>query len=118
MGNFLSPADRSLMRQALSDAFVDNDVDYANIAKRVRSFEPEVLEQIFFSEVAPVCHSNLETPVPPIWTAFDGQWLDMEIDKMLKGREQSYVLRQKDRLFVTYLKWRYSDLWQLITRGG
>ncbi|MDX1365934.1 hypothetical protein [Pseudomonas sp.] len=118
MGNFLSPADRSLMRQALSDAFVDNDVDYANIAKRVSSFEPEVLEQIFFSEVAPVCHSNLETPVPPIWTAFDGQWLDMEIDKMLKGREQSYVLRQKDRLFVTYLKWRYSDLWQLITRGG
>ncbi|WP_079202646.1 hypothetical protein [Pseudomonas sp. CC6-YY-74] len=106
------------MRQALSDAFVDNDIDYADIAKRVSGFESEVLEQIFFSEVAHVCHSNLETPVPSVWTAFDGQWLDMEIDKMLKEREQSDALRQKDRLLVTYLKWRYSDLWQSIKRGG
>lgn len=118
MGHLLSQMDRSLIRQALSDAFIDNEVDYADIAKQVSDFEDEVVEQIFFSEVAFVCHSNLETPIPPIWTAFDREWLDIEIDKALKAREKSYIKRRIDQLLIVFLRWRYSDIWQSIKKGA
>ncbi|MDF5810320.1 hypothetical protein P4123_31015 [Pseudomonas aeruginosa] len=30
-----------------------------------------MLERLFFEEVAPVCHGNLLSPAPAVWTAFD-----------------------------------------------
>jgi hypothetical protein len=114
LADILSKAERSSIRYALSDAFVDSEVDYADIAKRVSIFDYKAVEHIFFSEVVPVCHSNLETPVPPIWTCFDREWLDQEIEKLLKVRTQSYFQRFKQDLLITSLKWKYADMWNAI----
>ncbi len=114
MGNILSKTERSSIRHALSDAFVDNEVDYGDIGERVRAFDPETVENIFFFEVAPVCHSNLETPAPPIWTGFDSEWLDQEIEKRLESRNQSYFQRFKQSLLITSLKWKYANTWNAI----
>jgi hypothetical protein len=118
LGNILSQADRSVVRHALSDAFVDTEVDYSDIRKRVSSFDPKTVEDIFFSEVAPVCHSNLETPVPPIWTGFDSEWLDQEIEKLLESRRRGYFQRLKQKLLITTLKWKYAGTWNAIQNAG
>lgn len=114
MADILSKAERSSIRHALSDAFVDNEVDYTDIAKRVKDFDYNTVEQIFFHEVAPVCHSNLETPVPPIWTGFDKEWLDQEIEKLQKASAQGYFKRLKQDILIATLKWKYTTTWKAI----
>ena len=118
MANILSEAERSSIRHALSDAFVDNEVDYADIAKRVNFFDSNTVEQIFFDEVAPICHSNLETPAPPIWTGFDKEWLDQEIEKFLKARSRGYFQKLKQNLLITSLRWKYATTWNAIKNSG
>lgn len=49
--------------EALSDIFVDNEVDYENIASIVKHFSLEHVEKIFFEWVAPVCYTNRMAPI-------------------------------------------------------
>lgn len=114
MNDAPSKADRMRVRQALSDVFVDNEVDYPSIAKAIKSYEASSIEHIFFNEVAPVCYSNLLSPVPPIWTAFDVSWLENEIEKMLDARGSSALLRLKDRVLVAYLRWCLDGEWRTL----
>jgi hypothetical protein len=101
---------------ALSDAFVDNDVDYADIARRVRGTAPEVLERLFFHEVAPVCHANLAMPAPPVWTGFDRNWLMERLERRRRARQTSAWCRLKERLLVAWLRRRYAKEWKAIRR--
>lgn len=117
MGNFLSQSERETVRVALSDAFVDNDVDYKAIAKAVSQFNWIDVEEIFFSEVAPVCDSNLSTPAPQIWTAFEPVSLNMAIEKMLAARRDSFWTRQKDKVLVQRLRHKYADIWKSILQN-
>lgn len=112
MGHILTPAERASIQIALAEAFVDSNVDYASIAERIRGYDPKVVEDILYSEVAPVCFSNLETPVPPVWTGFQDEWLLEEIAKELKAREASLLRRCFDRLKVTWLRYSYSYIWK------
>ncbi len=114
MDNALSKADRMKIRQALSDVFVDNEVDYPSIAKAIKPYEASCIEHIFFNEVAPVCYSNLQSPVPPVWTAFDASWLESEIEKMLDARDSSALHRLRDRMLVAYLHWRLGGEWRTL----
>lgn len=114
MNDAPSKADRMRIRQALSDVFVDNEVDYPSIAKAIKSYEASCIEHIFFNEVAPVCYSNLLSPVPPIWAAFDASWLESEIEKMLDARDSSVLRRLKDRVLVAYLRWRLDGEWRTL----
>lgn len=114
MNDAPSKADRMRIRQALSDVFVDNEVDYPSIAKTIKPYEASCIEHIFFNEVAPVCYSNLLSPVPPIWTAFDASWLESEIEKMLDARDSSVLRRLKDRVLVAYLRWRLDGEWRTL----
>lgn len=75
MGEALTRDERIRLWSALSDAFVDNEVDYPAIARQLAGFDPAVVRAAFFEEVAPVCHKNLRAPIPPIWTAFGDTWL-------------------------------------------
>jgi hypothetical protein len=114
MGDFLAREDRVKIWSALSDIFVDNEVDYKSIAKVLKPYKKSSVEEIFFTEVAPLCYSNMQTPVPPIWTAFDTAWLESEIDKMLKAREDKVITRLKDKLFIAYLRWRLAGEWKKV----
>ena len=112
MADFLAREDRVKIWSALSDIFVDNEVDYKSIATALKPYKKSSVEEIFFTEVAPLCYSNMQTPVPPIWTAFDTAWLESEIDKMLKAREVSATRRLKDKMFIAYLRWRLAGEWK------
>ncbi|CAI3931749.1 unnamed protein product [Commensalibacter communis] len=61
--------------EALSEIFVDNEVSYYSIAYVAKHFPIEYVETVYFEWVAPICYSNLQTPVPPIWTGFDRESL-------------------------------------------
>jgi hypothetical protein len=112
LGHILTPAERANIQIALAEAFVDSVVDYASIAERIWGYDPKVVEDILYSEVAPVCFSNLETPVPPGWTGFQDEWLLDEIAKELKARESSWLRRSFDRLKVTWLRYSYGYIWK------
>ena len=110
----MSQAERKAVRAALSDAFVDNEVDYPDIARRVSRYERRAVEGIFFSEVAPICYANLNSPVPSVWTGFNHSWLNSEIEHMLKKREASFWRRQRDNLLIGYLRLKHADTWRSI----
>jgi len=112
LGHILTPAERANIQIALAETFVDTVVDYASIAERIRDYDPKVVEDILYSEVAPVCFSNLETPVPPIWTGFEDEWLLHEIAKELRARERSWLRRSFDRLKVAWLRYSYGYIWK------
>ncbi|WP_446750945.1 DUF7079 family protein [Stutzerimonas nitrititolerans] len=101
---------------ALSDAFVDNEVDYPAIARQLAGFERAAVKAAVFEEVAPVCYSNLQAPIPPIWTAFDGTWLAEAIEGNEQVRQASTFRRIRDRIFVIYLRYRLREEWHRIER--
>lgn len=117
MGHILTPAERASIQIALAEAFVDSDVDYASIAERIRGYDLKVVEDILYSEVAPVCFSNLETPVPPVWTGFQDEWLLTEIAKEISARETSWLRRSFDLLKVTWLRYSYGYIWKEIMKS-
>ncbi|ROM91083.1 hypothetical protein [Pseudomonas brassicacearum] len=116
MGHILTSAERASIQIALAEAFVDSAVDYAYIAERIRGYDLKVVKDILYSEVAPVCFSNLETPVPPIWTGFKDEWLLSEIEKELQARENSWLRRVFDKLKVAWLRYSYGYIWREIIK--
>src|SRR5471030_2762468 len=71
---------------------------------------------ILYSEVAPVCFWNLETPVPPVWTGFEDDSLLSEIDQALNARAASRVSRAVDKLKVAWLRYSYGYIWKEILK--
>ncbi|WDR34401.1 hypothetical protein NN484_18055 [Pseudomonas serboccidentalis] len=102
---------RADIRWALSDAFVDNEVDYAAIARQTEEFDRDEIKRILFEEVAPVCHSNLESTLPTIWLCFNRAELEDNIEKMLGAKKNSWFKRKANTLLVTWLKSRYKYIW-------
>lgn len=117
MGSILTPEDKTKIQIALAEAFVDNEVDYAYIAERIKSYDLKIVEDILYLEVAPVCFGNLETPVPPIWTGFKDEWLLDEIEKELKAREKNRVRRAFDKLKILWLRYSYRHIWKEILKN-
>lgn len=112
----ISQQDRTNIWWALSDAFVDNEIDYAAIAKQVEHLEPEEVKSILYSEVAPVCHSNLGSVTPNIWFCFNRNELENDINSMLEARKKSHLRRQRDKLLTQWLSYRYKYIWQEIAK--
>ncbi len=116
MGSILTRDERIRLWSALSDAFVDNKVDYPAIARQLAGFDRAAIKAAFFEEVAPVCYSNLQAPIPPIWTAFDSAWLVETIDGNQQARRSSMFRRMRDRALVAYLRNRLREEWHRIER--
>ena len=96
---------------ALSELFVDREVDYPAIARALDGYPLPVLERVLFEEVAPACHANLLAPVPPIWTGFDPQWLAEEVERRRVARSASLIRRLRHRLLAAWLRWRFRREW-------
>ena len=107
---------RSDVYWALSDAFVDNEVDYEFIARQTEDYDPKEIKRILYEEVAPVCPTNLETVIPMIWSAFNLEQLKADIAETLKARERSRFRRQLDKLLIRWLEFRYKYIWKEISR--
>jgi len=116
MENSISREKLADLRWALSDAFVDSEVDYASIARQVSGFDAEVVKNILYTEVAPVCYSNLQSILPVIWSCFNKAELGCDIEKMLQARKHSFLRRQLDMLLIKWLRYRYKYIWLEIAK--
>lgn len=96
---------------ALSDVFVDTEVDYGYIARQVAGFDPATVQAAFYEDVAPACYSNMLAPIPPIWTGFDSAWLSETIEQAQATRRSSTLRRLRDRLFIAYLRRALKTEW-------
>ncbi|WP_122668790.1 DUF7079 family protein [Pseudomonas viridiflava] len=114
MGYFLSKPELRAVRAALSEAFNDLPTDYDYIAHEVKGVDVDTLYKIFFSEVAPVCFTNIAAPVPSVWTGFDPDSLSEVIEARLVARERNWVRRLCDRLLVRWLRYNYHCVWREI----
>ncbi|AZD98382.1 hypothetical protein M5C90_17915 [Pseudomonas chlororaphis subsp. piscium] len=116
MGRAMTDEERSYVYWALSDAFVDTEVDYEAIARQTEAYDPEEIKRILYHEVAPVCHTNLETVIPMIWSAFNLENLEKDIKRTLKARNESYFRQKKDKLLIRWLEFRYKYIWLEIAK--
>jgi hypothetical protein len=108
-GTVLTHDERVRLWSALSDAFVDNEIVYPAIARQLAGYDRAAVKKVFFEEVAPACHSNLQAPSPPIWTAFDSTWLADTIDSNLRARRASRLRRMRDQVLFAYLRSRLRE---------
>ncbi|MBP5943568.1 DUF7079 family protein [Pseudomonas sp. P9(2020)] len=111
----MTAKDRYDIYWALSDAFVDNEVDYKSIARQTEDYDPLEIKRMLYEEVAPVCHTNLETVIPTIWSAFNRGQLNSDIAQMLEARASSRFRRQIDKLLIRWLEFRYKYIWREIS---
>lgn len=98
---------------ALSDLFIDNQIDYNRIAHVAKLFPIDYVEYVLFNYVAPVCYYNTVTPVPPVCYFFDRDELINKIDN-IKKNENSPVNKIKMPLFSLYLKFKFKHEWAVL----
>ena len=84
--------DQHQLWSALSDLFVDTDVDYKKIAGVVKKYSVEEVEFALFERVAPVCISNMLAPVPPVCWYFDKEQLVADIESLVNRRAEQGVI--------------------------
>ncbi|MEZ9524690.1 DUF7079 family protein [Enterovibrio norvegicus] len=100
---------------ALSDLFIDNEVEYAYIAAVAREFPLAEVEIALFRFVAPVCFQNLSTPVPPVWAMFDREELLSDIERLKRRQATAGWWRTtKARWLEAYLRRRFCDEWETL----
>lgn len=108
----LNPDDLYKIREALSWIFVDTVVEFAYIARQVEGYDPEQIREILYSEVAVVCAGNLAGPLPPIWTGFQSDELNRDIEEMLLAKNTSWIRKKRYRLHVAWLRFTYKEAWK------
>lgn len=84
--------DQRQLWAALSDLFVDANVDYKHIAGVAKNYSVEEVEFALFERVAPVCISNMLAPVPPVCWYFDKEQLVADIESLVKKRVEQGVI--------------------------
>ena len=114
MESTLTEQRRADVWEALSDAFIDNEVHYEFIARRIAGIPNAELREIFFNEVAPQCGPNLLTTIPPIWAGFDRESLAQCIREMLQNNRRSRWARIKHRITVALFRRRFRRVWERI----
>ncbi|MGN4048293.1 DUF7079 family protein [Pseudomonas sp. SM4] len=114
MGHSLSKSELTKIRVALSDPFNDFPVDYDYIAKQVRGVDPNILYKILYSDVAPVCFTNIAAVLPTVWTGFDPDSLNAMIEERHAARKNNWFRRQFDKLLVRWLQYNYEYIWKEI----
>jgi hypothetical protein len=117
MANTLTDARQEEVWEALSDAFVDNAVDYGDMARQVADVPPEQLEEIFFNAVAPYCGLNLMMPIPPIWQGFRRKALAEGIRAMQRRNKNSLMARLRHKGWVALCRCCFRNEWKAITNA-
>ncbi|KLU16261.1 MULTISPECIES: DUF7079 family protein [Xenorhabdus] len=114
MGNQLTDID---LCEALSDIFVDNEVDYEYIASVAKHFPLEHVEMVFFEWVAPVCYTNGFIPVPPVWTFFDREQLWEDIQELRRKQlSVGNIGKIKEKIRQRFLRKHFEKEWQCLKK--
>lgn len=100
--------DKEAVWMALSDLFVDGDIDHEHIANQVLHLSISEVEQILFYEVAPVCMSNLLMPAPTVCERFSESYVlprvRQHLDKMQSNQFYQRKILLKIKLYRIFLK--------------
>ncbi|PUA43900.1 hypothetical protein C5U62_18185 [Pseudomonas protegens] len=112
----ITPQQRDDIRYVLSDAFVDNEVDYAYIARETQAYDRAEVERILYEEVAPVCYTNLMAVIPEIWLCFARESLLEAIEESLALRRRSRWQAFRVRLFIRWIRFRGAYIWEEICK--
>lgn len=97
---------------ALSDIFVDNEVDFKYIASIAKCFPVDKVEEVLFEWGAPVCYTNLLIPAPSIWSGFDKKALWIDIFEYQS--KKCFLTKCKHRVLVFTLKITYREKWSIL----
>lgn len=104
----------------MSDVFVDNEIDYRDVAASLTRDCPNMplhlLRKAFFDEVGPALASNGMTPAPEVWTGFDSDKVVEKIGEMLVRRNDSWIYRMGNRLWCLMCRWLCGEMWQKLER--
>ena len=84
--------DQRRLWSALSGLYVDTEVNYKQIAEVSKKYTIEEVEFALFERVAPVCFSNMLSPLPPIWWYFDEDQLVMDVEALIRKRATQGVV--------------------------
>jgi len=114
MTNSLSDIRREEIWHALSDAFVDNEVDYSDIARQVADVDIEQLKKIFFTEVAPFCGPNLMDTIPIVWSGFSREHLCEGIKEKLEQTRYSWIAWLRYKVFIVLCRCYFLEEWKSI----
>lgn len=116
MAESVSALERQNCWIAMSDVFIDNEIDYRDVAASLTRDCPHMslplLREAFFAEVAPALASNGMTPAPEVWTGFDGDKVVEKISEMLARRHGSWVYSIGHQLWCLTCRWLCMEMWQ------
>jgi len=98
----------------LSGTFVDNEVDYDDIAGQVADVDIDQLKEIFFAEVAPYCGPNLMDAIPIVWSGFSRKPLCDGIKEKLEQPRHSWIAWIRYKGFVAFCRCYFMGTWKSI----
>lgn len=99
---------------SLSFLFIDNTIDYQQIATEIAMHDIELIEFHLFYNVAPECSANLEQTIPPIWMSFDKDELIQHIKK--NGILDKTQITLARKISATIYRFKYRDEWATLTQ--
>jgi hypothetical protein len=97
---------------AMSEVFVDSEIDYSYIASRLRGHDRDCLSALFFDDVAPVCGPNMMSVIPPVWDFFDDDWLYAAI--LARQAAVQRLPRWRYRVGSAWRRWIFKREWRAI----
>lgn len=99
---------------ALSELFVDNEINFKNIAKNIDGYDLDTIKFHLFYNVAPICSPNLEQTIPTIWSGFDKSELITNIKAYGIMNTNQITLKRKIKAFLYQLK--YKNEWNQLKK--
>ena len=116
MADSMCARERRNCWMTMSDLFVDNEVDYKDVAETLTRQCPnmpvDTLRSVFFDEVAPVLGPNGLTPVPAVWTYFDGDEVVVGITQRLERQRASFFYRAKSGCWSAMCRCLFRSIWE------
>jgi hypothetical protein len=104
----------------MSDLFVDNEVDYKDIAKALVKDCPNMnraeLKRTLFEEVAPVLGTNGMTPAPSVWMGFDGEAVIHDVAERLTQQRLSAYRRMRSGIWNSLCRLIFRPWWTGLER--
>lgn len=107
-------SDKKIAWMALSDLFIDNEISYEYIAKRVAHLPISEVEHILFYEVAPVCMSNLLVLNPSNHKGFSEEYVVSNIQQHLLKWQSSRLYQKKTALKIEFYKFCLKQDWHKV----
>ncbi|MCC4266191.1 hypothetical protein LL240_17300 [Oceanimonas baumannii] len=102
---------------ALSDLFIDNQIDYDAIATVAKDFTLEHVETVLFEWVAPVCYTNALAPTPSVWSGFEPEQLWSEIvEYRRKLTATGFIGRWISHGRQIYLRHKFAQEWEELAK--